>query len=95
MTRIGLYEVKTMGMTLPDACIEIYEVNTNVQNIYQDASGIMSNTIIRYKVWADEQAYLDKKSPVTEGQKIIKLESSQVETISNIALELAFPEPVI
>ncbi len=103
MTTISEYNVEQMGIILPAACIEITEVNSNSQEIYHNYNmtpgttpasepAVMKNTIVRFKVWADEQAYIDKKTPVTQGEKMIKLNTSQVKSIATMAMALAFPE---
>lgn len=103
MIAITEYTVEQFGITLPNACIEIREVNTAQDNYYhttdENGNGVMRNTIVRYKVWADHAAYLagasGEKQPITEGVKYVDFTPANKDAVDNIALNIAFPESTI
>lgn len=99
MIAITEFHVAQFGLTLPAACVEIKEVNTSKdQSYYEDTvegEPVMKNTIVRFKVWTSESAFLEGKSPITEGERKIKFTPANQDSIHNIALDLAFPESTI
>ena len=98
MIAITSISIPHFGLELPEACVEVKDLNTAKEKYYQAVEGetpVMKNTIVNCKVWTNEQAYLDGKQPITEIQRIVDLpESIQNENFNN-ALDAAFPEAII
>jgi hypothetical protein len=99
MIAITEYHVEEFGITLPAACIEITEVNSSkTQSFYQEVEGgkgVHRNSLIRYKIWVDEQAYQAGKKHLAIESKFIDLSAGDLTSIHNIALNLAFTESTI
>lgn len=100
MVAITPYTIDSFGIELPAACIEVKEVNVQKDKIYyagNDETGapIYRNTIVRFKVWANQAAYDSNKQPIAEGERFVDFAENEIMNTHNSALNIAFPEGII
>lgn len=100
MIAIASYNAEDYGINLPEAVIEVRDVQTSkLNNYYQstnpDGSPDLRNTIVRFRVWVDQAAFQAGKRPIVEGEKFVNLSPSQHNEIANMALAAAFPDSEI
>lgn len=100
MIAIAAYDAQEYGISLPEAVIEVKDVNTSrLNNYYQatnpDGSTDFRNTIVRFRVWVDLAAFEAGKRPIVEGEKFVNFSENQHNEISNMALVSAFPDAQI
>lgn len=93
MVHITSYYSKNFGFTFPEACIEVFEVNTRKAQSFFDGEG-SKNTLVRLNVWATEQAKTDGRQPVEQIERYLNLDQGLLETINENALSSLFPETI-
>lgn len=100
MIAITPYEATDYGISLPEAAIEVKEINTSTVNSYyqgtkEDGTPEYRNTIVRFRVWVDIDAYRLGKRPIVEGERFVNLAESQQKELSNVALSALFEQAEI
>jgi hypothetical protein len=98
MKKITNYFVEEYGLNLPDACIEVTNVNIAKRDQYSDGdpeSPRLRNTIVDYSIWVNEAAYDTNKSPIATSRKIISLGTEDKNEVFELITDILFPEPQI
>ena len=96
MIAITEYHFSNFGLTLPEACVEVTEVQaTKHQQYYDNETQNQKNTVVRIQVWVDESARTEGKQPLEQTEKFIDLDIELTNNLHKTALTVLLPDATI